>query len=276
MSGEIGYIKLYRKLRDNPLWVKPLSRAEAWIDILMEVRYEREPRKVLLGSQIVECHYAESLYSIRTWGDRWGWDESKVRRFLIMLAGQTMIEREGVGNSTRVKVLNYERYASGDMTHDEPVTNPCMTRDEPVTTTKEGKEGNKEKKKEDMSNELDEEALKIPEVWNEMAGRCGVPCIRKLDAFRRRAIRSRWGDKDWRKDWREAISKIGESEFACGGGNQGWRATFNWFLKPKSVTHILEGNYDGKKQGGVGRPDQLQDKGQYDPQKLANSFSSEE
>jgi len=180
-----------------------------------------------------------------------------------------MIEREGVGNSTRVKVLNYERYASGDMTHDEPVTDPCMTRDEPVTTTKEGKEGNKEKKKEDMSN-------KISDAWNTAMQGLSIKPVSRMTAKRRKALATRLADTHFRDDWETALLRIEDCPFLMGENDRGWKATFDWFLKPDSVMFIMEGKYDGKRKGGVGRPDQLQDKGQYDPQKLANSFSSEE
>ena len=61
--AESGWIKLHRKIRENLLWKKPrkFSQAEAWIDILLEVRWEDEPEQVLIKNTILTCCQGESL-----------------------------------------------------------------------------------------------------------------------------------------------------------------------------------------------------------------------
>jgi len=108
----VGYIAVYRKLRDNPIWQEPrvFSKAEAWIDVLMEVRFSERPQKVVIGMHTLTCNYAESLNSLDTWAVRWGWTRNKVWRFFKFLEGETMIVTESERLTTRLRVCNYRRY----------------------------------------------------------------------------------------------------------------------------------------------------------------------
>ena len=110
-----GYIKLWRKVQKNFLWKEKrvFSKAEAWIDILMEVRHSEEPETIIIKNKILKCYYAESLYSLETWADRWNWTRSKVKRFLVLLSspGCSMIVTKSETVTTRLKVINYDVYA---------------------------------------------------------------------------------------------------------------------------------------------------------------------
>lgn len=63
---------------------------------------------------------------------------------------------------------------------------------------------------------------------------------------RARQFRKRLADPYWRENWRAAIKRLAESDFAKGGGPNGWRATFDWFLKAGSLVKVLEGQYDNR------------------------------
>jgi len=86
----------------------------------------------------------------------------------------------------------------------------------------------------------------ILEAWNNIAAIAGCKAIRKLTAARKRKLRIRWRDPDWRANWLEAINLLPERRFACGENDRGWRMDFNFFLKPDTVTKLLEGAYEGK------------------------------
>ena len=119
-----GWIKLYRKMRNNPLWQekRSFSKAEAWIDILMEARHSEEPIKVLIGSQLIECCRGQIIKSLDTFATRWGWSKSKVRRFLHLLQEMNQIRHENVTKTTRITVCNYDTY-NDPRNEDEPKMN---------------------------------------------------------------------------------------------------------------------------------------------------------
>jgi len=104
-----GYVAIFRSIQDHWLWQdKPFSRGQAWTDILLQANHSEV--KVAIGNQIIICGRGESLNSLETWAERWGWDKSKVRRFLNMLESDTMIERKPTHKTTHLKVVNYDTY----------------------------------------------------------------------------------------------------------------------------------------------------------------------
>jgi hypothetical protein len=109
---DTGWIKLHRKIQLNPLWTerRRFSRAEAWIDILMEARHDPEPAKILIGNQIIECKRGECIKSLDTWASRWKWNKSAVRRFFDLLQGMNQIRHENETKTTRLYVCNYDAY----------------------------------------------------------------------------------------------------------------------------------------------------------------------
>ena len=107
-----GYFAIYRKFQDNFLWKerRVFSRAETWIDILMNVQHKETPKKVIIGNMVLYCNYAESLKSLETWANRWGWSRSKVKRFLDLCVSEDMIVVKNETVTTRLRVINYKLY----------------------------------------------------------------------------------------------------------------------------------------------------------------------
>jgi len=85
----------------------------------------------------------------------------------------------------------------------------------------------------------------VVDTWNELAAAHGLPRALKITASRRKAIKTRLSDPDWRASWREALAAIPSSPFLIGQNDRGWRANLDWFLRPDSVVRILEDRYSG-------------------------------
>jgi len=76
--------------------------------------------------------------------------------------------------------------------------------------------------------------------WNRAMGQQCRWTDKRLVSFRQR-----WKSPFWRENWQAAIQRAAASSF-CRGENGGWAANFEWFLKPDTVTKLLEGNYDDR------------------------------
>ncbi|MGB0758670.1 MAG: hypothetical protein ACPGPS_04025 [Rubripirellula sp.] len=89
--------------------------------------------------------------------------------------------------------------------------------------------------------------------WNEVFG----TKIRVTDR-RKRAVAARAKDKHWVESWPQAIRTCSQSSFCQGEGPQGWVANIDWFLKPDTVTQLLEGKYERSVNGSasVGKAEQ--------------------
>jgi hypothetical protein len=105
-----GWIKVHRQIQTHWLYTekREFSPFEAWIDILLTVNHAAA--KVLIQCTLYEVKAGESINSLDTWGKRWNWSKSKVRRFLKTLENDKMIFLKNETKTTRLTVCNYEVY----------------------------------------------------------------------------------------------------------------------------------------------------------------------
>ena len=84
-------------------------------------------------------------------------------------------------------------------------------------------------------------------VWNEVCGG-HLGRVVKLHDSRRRALMLRFRE-DFAGDllaWRSFCERVMASGFLTGSNDRGWRADFDWCLKPANFAKIAEGRYDQK------------------------------
>lgn len=137
MSAE-GWVKLYRKVQDNPLWTsEQFSRGQAWIDLILLANHEesffyQRGVKVNVGR-------GQVARSERTLSERWQWSRSKVRKFLNDLEKELQIKQHKDNVIQLLTVLKYDEYQKK-----EPQTVPQKdhkgTTERPIQECKEGKE----------------------------------------------------------------------------------------------------------------------------------------
>jgi hypothetical protein len=111
MAYNEGWIKLHRSVRDSVLWKKPLSRMDAWIDLIMTARWLDKPSTVLVGAtQRISCERGELITSQEALAKQWGWSRSKVKRFIDALEADQMVNTNSTHNSTKITICNYDTY----------------------------------------------------------------------------------------------------------------------------------------------------------------------
>lgn len=86
----------------------------------------------------------------------------------------------------------------------------------------------------------------LPELcrlWNEHSG--DLPKVRETSATRNRHIRARLKEAPL-EEWVEIIKRLAKSEFCNGKGPTGWKASFDFLVKPETRIKTLEGMYDNR------------------------------
>ena len=119
--GKEGYISLHRTLLDNPIFnSEPYTKGQAWVAILMLTNHKEGYITVKNGKMIKiergECGFSELALS-----DIFKWSRGKVKRFLILLESEKMIQQKIVENHSIIKVLNYDKFqnsTTNDTTND--------------------------------------------------------------------------------------------------------------------------------------------------------------
>ena len=116
-----GYIKLYRKMAENPMWLsEPFDRPRAWIDLLMLTNHK--PGYIRVRGIRVPVERGQCGWSQTKLAERWQWSRGKVRRFIDELVKDGMIEQQTVQQNKRLiilnNIINYEHYQGDGTTND--------------------------------------------------------------------------------------------------------------------------------------------------------------
>jgi hypothetical protein len=143
-----GWIKLHRSITEHWLYTenRKFSKFEAWNDILLTVNYA--PAKTIIKGKIIHINRGESILSLESWGKKWNWDKSSVKRFLELLKKDEMIELKNETVTTRLIVCKYDTYQSKESEVETQVQrrrNAGETQTKPIKEEKESKEEKRNK-----------------------------------------------------------------------------------------------------------------------------------
>lgn len=113
MSGNQGWIKLYRSVQNNWIWEdRPFNRQTAWIDLLLMANHE--DKDVLIGNKLITVKAGQRWTSVKKLADRWGWSRHKTKDFLDLLQSDNMIYVHTTPQGTMVSIVNYLKFQGGD------------------------------------------------------------------------------------------------------------------------------------------------------------------
>lgn len=133
---------------------------------------------------------------------------------------------------TMITVCKYRSYQNA-IVGGEPPANHKRTASEPPAKPIEEEQEQQEGKKEDSA------VSEFVAAWNATQG------VRQVQRIGKRAVslKARLADQNW--DWKAALAKFPLKCFAS--EPDGWVPDLEFFLRPDSVTKILEGKYDWTK-----------------------------
>lgn len=83
------------------------------------------------------------------------------------------------------------------------------------------------------------------ELWNRLCG--ALPRVESWTAERQKHLAARRRDPFWVAKLPEAVPRIAASDFCNGRSDRGWRANFDWILRPNTVAKVMEGVYENNK-----------------------------
>jgi hypothetical protein len=140
-----GWIKIHRSITEHWLYKEKrvFSKFEAWNDVLLTVNFTES--KTIIKGKLYVIKRGECILSLDSWGKRWSWDKTKVRRFLNLLEKDSMIELFSDNITTHIKVCKYEQYQEKDNANETQTKrkrNSNEIQTQPIEEGKERKENN--------------------------------------------------------------------------------------------------------------------------------------
>lgn len=252
-----GYIKIDRKILEWE-WYRNINTKVLFLHLLLKANWKDSRFE---GKVIPKGSFVSSIPKLSIETDL---TVREVRTAVEHLKTTGELTVKSYSKYSVFTVNNYCQYQAIDSQNDIHETGNRQTAgiqvtdsrhsNDILTTTieevKEGKQGRKEKREENITVSNDTvcqtDVRLIVEAWNELEA-YGIKPISRMNSgskrYRSLVARMRMYNT---ADIFSAIEKIKCSDFLQGKNKQGWTITFDWFVLPNNFPKVLEGNYDNK------------------------------
>ncbi len=267
-----GFIMLSRKFFSHEMWeaARTFSECEAWLDLIQSARFDATRLTASIGGR--EITYGRGQYpaSVRFLSKRWRWGEQKVRSFIKKLIKKGMVTTDNSQGMTVITLVKYDDYNINNtanntqdntsnvldynkieefITHD--VTQQITQLQHSDNTKKNKVNNNMGDSKESLvcgTSQPHAEHIDYSELvdfFNKKTqgvfGNIRMPLSDKRKGMINARIKT-YG----KETFEDMIIRAYNSDFLKGQNKNGWRASFDWLIKPTNFEKVISGNYDNK------------------------------
>ena len=160
-----GWIKLHRKILDNPVVMKDADHLTVWVYLLLVATHKDLP--TMYGGKKIILHPGQLVTGRKKISKATGVNESKVKRILNLFESDQQIDQRKERYGTLISINAWNEYQLCDQQNDQQVTNEWPTSDQRVTTIQEDKNKRTQEVKKDIYSQ---ECSEIVSFLNEMCG----------------------------------------------------------------------------------------------------------
>lgn len=82
----------------------------------------------------------------------------------------------------------------------------------------------------------------LAQIWNEFSE--SLPKVTTCGKPRKKSAEERWDEIPDPAYWESVVRRIAASPFCRGANDRGWKADFDFLIKPDTAARVLEGKYD--------------------------------
>jgi hypothetical protein len=247
-----GWVKIHRKVFDNPVVTASSDHLAVWIYLLCHAT--PKPYKTYFKGKVIELQPGQlitsrnsilSSFKIRV-------ERSKVERILKSLENEHQIEQQTSNKNRLITILNWDSYQTSEPQAEQQVSNKRATSEQQVSTNREYK--NKRIKEDNIYTPQNKEFCvaeyePIISLFNSILSDV-LPRVDRLSPKRIKAIETL---KSENIDFKVLFERVRSSSYLTGGGSNGWKADFNWIVDLDHAVRILEGVYDDGDRHSSGR-----------------------
>ena len=227
-----GWIKLHRKLLDNPVTMKDTDHLAVWIYLLLNASHNEHPA-LFKGEKII-LKPGQLITGRKSIALALHIDESKVERILKSLKSEQQIEQQTSSKNRLISITNWEFYQQSEQQIEQQVNNKRTTSEQQVNTNKNIK-NDKNERKDICQNILD--------LFNKIC--CSFGRVKNVTKNRAETITDSLKTYSV-DDFEKVFKKAEQSDFLKGNNNRNWSANFDWLIKEDNMTKVLEDKYDSK------------------------------
>lgn len=159
-----GWIKVHRKILDNPIVCKDSETLAIWIYLLLNATHQEYD--VLFKGKRITLKEGELLTGILSIAKKLKIDKNKVQRTLKMFEIEKQIEQQTSNRNRLISIVCWNKYQDNDKQDDKQMINKRETTDKQVITNKNVKNDKNVKnnsKKENIKEKVEEQKIHFAE-----------------------------------------------------------------------------------------------------------------
>ena len=140
---EGGYVKIYRKIWDNPVVAKDPETFTVWLWLLTHATHKE--RDVVFGKERVTLKAGQLITGRKQIADGTAVNESKITRILNKLKNEQQIEQQTNSRGSLITIVRWSDYQQGEQPSEQQVNSKRTASEQQANTNKNDKNVNKDK-----------------------------------------------------------------------------------------------------------------------------------
>lgn len=129
-----GWIKLHRKLLDNPIVCKDSDYLAVWIYLLLNATHTNYD--TLFDNKRVTLQPGQLITGRKSIAEKLSINEAKVQRILKMLENEQQIEQQTTSRNRLISIVKWNEYQQSEQPNEQQVNNKRTTSEQQVNTNK--------------------------------------------------------------------------------------------------------------------------------------------
>lgn len=129
-----GYIKLYRRILDNPTICKDSEYYAVWSYLLLMATHKKQ--KAWFDGNEIMLKPGQLITGRRVISMKFNISESKVQRILKTLNSEQLIEQQTTNTNRLITIKNWSKYQKAEQPFEQRVNNKRTTSEQRVNTNK--------------------------------------------------------------------------------------------------------------------------------------------
>lgn len=178
-----GWIKLHRKILDNPIVCKDSDHIAVWTYLLLNATHKEYP--ALFSGKKILLQPGQLITGRKAIADKFKISESKVQRILKSFEIEQQIEQQNGNKNRLITVLSWHDYQDSEQQDEHQVNNKRTTTEQQVNTNKNVKNLDNDKNLINISSSTVESEISVMAAFTKSFGQLIMPStiseyVRKL------------------------------------------------------------------------------------------------
>jgi len=164
-----GWIKIHRKMLDNPIICKDSDYLSVWIYLLVNATHKEIP--ALFKGQKITLKQGQLITGRKSISSKLKISESKIYRIINDFKSEHQIEQQTSNKNSLITIINWNRYQNNEQQNETQMNNKRTTNEQQMNTNKKVKNVKKVKndsyslKRREQIRKKSEEVLKEMNEW---------------------------------------------------------------------------------------------------------------